>query len=157
MGARFGLKVVAALEAAKGMIVLAAGLGLFELMHRDVQAGAERLVRNMHLNPASHYPKVFIDALTLMDRPHLLLLALGALAYALVRFIESYGLWGARRWAEWFGALSGSIYLPLEIYNLWRGVTWPRATVLVTNLVVVGYLVFVLLRSSGNPGRSGAA
>ena len=157
MGARLGLKVVGALEAAKGLVVLAAGLGGFELMHRDVQAGAERLVRNMHLNPASHYPKVFIDAMTRLDRPHLLLLALGAAAYSLVRFVEAYGLWKERRWAEWFGALSGCIYLPLEIYNLCLLVTWPRVTVFLTNLVVVGYLVAILLRTSVGPAKTPAA
>ena len=61
MESRFGLKMVAGIEAAKGVLVLAAGLGLFELMHRDVQAGAERLVRNFHFNPASHYPRVFLE------------------------------------------------------------------------------------------------
>jgi uncharacterized membrane protein (DUF2068 family) len=157
MGARLGLKIVAALEAAKGLVVLAAGLGLFDLMHRDVQAAAERLVRNMHLNPASHYPKVFIDALTRLDRPHLLLLALGALAYSVIRFVEAYGLWRERRWAEWFGALSGSIYLPLEVYNLCLMVTWPRVTVLLTNLVVVAYLVVVLLRGPAVPAKAPAA
>lgn len=156
MGARFGLKVVAWLEATKGALVLAVGLGVFEMLHRDIQAGAERLVRNMHLNPASHYPRVFIEAMTRLDKPHLRLLAAGALAYALIRFIEAIGLWGGRRWAEWFGALSGSIYLPLEIYNLWAGVTWPRVTVLLTNLVVVGYLVFVLARAPAHPGKPAA-
>jgi len=157
MAGRVGLKVVAVLEATKGALVLAVGLGVFEMLHRDIQAGAERLVRNMHLNPASHYPKVFLEAMTRLDKPHLRLLALGALAYALIRFVEALGLWGARRWAEWFGALSGSIYLPLEIYNLWEGVTWPRVTILVSNLVIVGYLVWVLARASVNAGKPAAA
>jgi uncharacterized membrane protein (DUF2068 family) len=156
MAGRVGLKFVAVLEATKGALVLAVGLGVFEMLHRDIQAGAERLVRNMHLNPASHYPQVFIEAMRRLDRPHLRLLALGALAYALVRFIEALGLWGARRWAEWFGALSGSIYLPLEIYNLGEGVTWPRVTVLMVNLIVVGYLVVVLARSRVESGNSTA-
>ncbi|HTT56520.1 MAG TPA: DUF2127 domain-containing protein [Opitutaceae bacterium] len=157
MSSRFGLKVIAAIEAAKGAVVLAAGLGLFELMHRDVQEGAERLVRNMHLNPASHYPRVFLEATARLDKPDLRLLALGALAYALVRFIEAFGLWRARRWAEWFGALSGSVYLPLEVFKLWELVTWPRITVLFTNVVVVVYLASILVRASAGPPKATAA
>lgn len=149
--------MVASIEAGKGVLVLAAGLGLFRLMHRDVQAGAERLVRHMHLNPASHYPKVFLDAMTLLDRPQLRLLAVGALTYALVRFIEAFGLWRERRWAEWFGALSGSIYLPLEAFKLGEQITWPRATILLTNLIVVAYLIYVLLRASSSPPKATAA
>jgi len=149
--------MIASIEAAKGLVVLAAGLGLFDLMHRDVQEAAERLVRNMHLNPASHYPKVFLDAMTLLDRPHLRLLAIGALAYALMRFIEAFGLWRAQRWAEWFGALSGSVYLPLEAFKLWELVTWPRVTILVSNIIVVAYLTIVLVRATAGPPKAAAA
>jgi uncharacterized membrane protein (DUF2068 family) len=148
--------MVATFEAAKGVIVLAAGLGLFELMHRDVQAGAERLVRHLNLNPASHYPRVFIDASVWLDDAHLRLLAAGAFVYAAVRFVEAFGLWRARRWAEWFGAISGGIYLPLEIYKLWEAVTWPRATILTVNSIIVVYLVQVLLRGRSVPPKAAA-
>jgi uncharacterized membrane protein (DUF2068 family) len=157
MASRLGLKVVAGIEAAKGVLVLAAGLGLFGLLYRDVQAGAERLVRNFHLNPASHYPRVFLEAMARVDNAHLRLLALGALAYAVVRFIEAFGLWRARRWAEWFGALSGSVYLPLEIYTLYESITWPRVTLFCANCIVVGYLASVLVRTSVNPPKASPA
>ncbi len=146
--------MVATFEAAKGVIVLAAGLGLFELMHQDVQAAVERLVRHLHLNPASHYPRIFIDASVWLDDAHLRMLAVGALIYAAVRFVEAFGLWRERCWAEWFGAISGSIYLPVEVYNLWIMVTWPRVTVLVVNSIVVIYLVQVLVRGRVGPPQT---
>jgi uncharacterized membrane protein (DUF2068 family) len=148
MSSRLGLRIVAVLEGAKGLIVLVAGMGLFKLVHHDVQAAAERLVRHiLHLNPASHYPRIFIEAAGRLDDVHLRLLAAAALVYSVVRFTEGYGLWRDRRWAEWFGVVAGGIYLPLEIYNLWEHVTWPRVTILAVNLVVVVFLVQVLLRS----------
>lgn len=141
-------------EAAKGVIVLAVGLGLFRLVGHDVQAGAERLVRHLHLNPASHYPRIFIEASDWLNDSRLRLLALGALAYAMVRFVEAFGLWRDRRWAEWFGAISGAIYLPLEAYNLYEGVTWPRVTVLIVNSIIVIYLVQTLARGRGGPPKA---
>jgi uncharacterized membrane protein (DUF2068 family) len=154
MSSRFGLRMVATFEATKGLIVLAVGLGLFRLIHRDVEAGAERLVRHLHFNPASHYPRILIDAAGRLDDAHLRLLAIGALVYAAIRFAEASGLWLDRRWAEWFGAISGAIYLPLEIYNLWEMVTWPRVTVLVVNSIIVIYLVQVLVRGHGGPPKA---
>ena len=154
MSSRFGLRMVATFEATKGLIVLAVGLGLFRLIHRDVEAGAERLVRHLHFNPASHYPRILIDAAGRLDDAHLRLLAIGALVYAVIRFTEASGLWLDRRWAEWFGAISGAIYLPLEIYNLWVMVTWPRVTVLVVNSIIVIYLVQVLVRGHGGPPKA---
>jgi uncharacterized membrane protein (DUF2068 family) len=154
MSFRFGLRIVAVFEGAKGLIVLAAGLGLFGLVHHDVEAAAEWLVRHfLHLNPASHYPRIFIEAAGRLDDAHLRMLAAVALVYSVVRFTEGYGLWRERRWAEWFGAVSGGIYLPLEIYNLWKHVTWTRMTILVVNTVVVLYLVQVLLRGHDEPPK----
>lgn len=55
-----GLRTVALFEAAKGGIVVAAGLGVLELLGHDAQTSAEALVRHFHLNPASHYPRIFL-------------------------------------------------------------------------------------------------
>jgi len=64
-----GLRILALLEGAKGMLVLAAGLGLFALAHRDVQALAEELVKHFHLNPARRFPRIFLHlAANLADR-----------------------------------------------------------------------------------------
>jgi len=137
--------MVAGFELAKGFIVLAFGLGLFRLIHKDVGEVAERLVRHLHLNEASRYPRLLIDAASRVDDAHLRMLAMLALAYSLVRFVEGYGLWRDRRWAEWFGAISGGIYLPVEIYELVEKATWLRLGVLVVNCIVVLYLVQILV------------
>src|SRR5690348_15547066 len=79
-----------------------------------------------------------------MEDSHLLALAGLAALYSLVRFIEAYGLWFERRWAEWLAALSGGIYIPLEIYELIIRATWLKFAALVINLVVVAYMVWLL-------------
>jgi uncharacterized membrane protein (DUF2068 family) len=63
--------------------------------------------------------------------------------YATVRFIEAYGLWRLRAWAEWFAIVSGSIYVPIEIYEVIQHATWLRIAVLIVNLAIVAYLVYV--------------
>lgn len=90
MTGRFGLRTAAAFEALKGAAVLVAGSGLLLLVHRDAQAVAERFVMHLHLNPAARYPRIFIELATRSTGPHLRLLAAGALAYSLVRFIEAF-------------------------------------------------------------------
>ncbi|MGH8672328.1 MAG: DUF2127 domain-containing protein [Burkholderiales bacterium] len=47
------LCTVALLDAAKGALVLLAGVGLLSLLHHDVQRFAERLIFHAHLNPAA--------------------------------------------------------------------------------------------------------
>jgi uncharacterized membrane protein (DUF2068 family) len=142
-----GIRVVAVFEALKGVLVLSAGLGLLSLVHHDLQAAAERLVRHSHLNPARHYPRIFIEAASHMNDSRLRTLAALAFLYAAVRFIEAYGLWQMRVWAEWFAIIAGSVYLPIEVHEIFRRATWTRGIVLLTNLFIVAYLVNVRLSS----------
>jgi uncharacterized membrane protein (DUF2068 family) len=142
------VRAVAVFEAAKAALVLMAGVGLLSLVHHDVQAFAERLVRQSHLNPASHYPRIFLDAAGRVTDANLWLFAGGALLYAVVRGVEAYGLWHERRWAEWFALVAGGIYVPIEIYELVRHATWLKVVILATNLAVVAYMGWVLRHSA---------
>ncbi|RYD71574.1 MAG: DUF2127 domain-containing protein, partial [Verrucomicrobiaceae bacterium] len=138
------IRMIAATEALKGSVVMLAGISAFALVHRDIQALAELLVRHSHLNPSSHYPRIFVEAASKVHDPELRLLAAGAAVYALARFIEAYGLWYQRGWAEWFAAVSGGIYLPIEMYELFRGITGLKLMVLLLNVAVVSYMIRVL-------------
>lgn len=135
-----GVKTVALFEAAKGGLVLLAGCGSFALLHHDAQHAAERLVRHFHLDPASHHPRIFLHLAEQATPAHLWLLAAGAFLYAILRFAEAYGLWLERLWAEWLAIVSGGIYLPIEVWELWKGITWPRVVLFTVNLSIVVYL-----------------
>jgi len=136
-----GLKVAAILEASKGLLVLVSGFGLLTYIHRDLHHAAVELVRHFHINPASHYPHVFLDLSARINDSGLWAMAAAAAIYAVIRIAEAVGLWLDRRWAEWFGILSGSIYIPIEIFELTRSVTWPKVTVTLVNAVVIFYLL----------------
>jgi uncharacterized membrane protein (DUF2068 family) len=140
-----GLSFIATIEALKGALVLLAGFGLLTLIHHDVHAAAEALVNRFHLNPAHEIPKVFIQAAGTVNDSRIWFLAACAAAYAAVRFIEAYGLWNARRWAEWFAAISSGIYIPLELSELTHSITWPKVTILVVNVIVLVYMIYVLI------------
>ena len=149
-----GLRVVALFEGAKGVLVLITGIGLLAFIHRDLHNAAEEVVRHFHLNPAHHYPRIFLDAAARVNDTRLWLLALSAFLYAVVRFIEAFGLWHRKLWAAWFGVLSGSIYIPVELFEVARGLSWAKLTVLSVNLAVVAYLGYTLAiqgRPPGNP------
>lgn len=140
------IRTVALFEAFKGAVVLLAGFGLLSLVHKDVHAVAARLIEHMHLNPASRYPQIFLDAASNVHDRRLEWLAVGAGAYALVRFVEACGLYGEKAWAEVLAAVSGAIYVPFEIAELVRRPTWHGALLLVFNLFVVALMVSALLQ-----------
>ena len=145
-----GIRIVSIFEGAKGLLVLLVGLGLLEFIHKDLHLAAEQIVRQFHLNPARHYPRIFIDAFNHVTDGQLLAMAFSALLYSAVRFVEAIGLWLQRQWAEWFGLLTGGLYIPVELLEITRGITWPKVTVLIVNIGVVGYLACILYQSRQN-------
>src|SRR5258705_2753242 len=148
-GSATGLRVVAIFEASKGVLVLLVGLGLLSLVHHSAQNAGEEIVERFHLNPAHEHPRILIYAATHLDNSHLRLLAVAALLYSIMRFIESYGLWRMRGWAEWVAIVSGGVYLPLEVYELIHPATALKSAGFLGYAVLVAYLVdFRLSRRS---------
>lgn len=140
-----GLHLVAIFEAFKGVLVLLVGFELLAFIHKDIHLAAMRLVEHFHLNPASHYPRIFLDLSEHVNDTKLWGMAIAAAMYFLVRMTEAVGLWLKKSWAEWFAVLTGGMYIPIELFEVARGLTWPRVTVLVVNLGVVAYLLFVMI------------
>jgi uncharacterized membrane protein (DUF2068 family) len=58
--------------------------------------------------------------------------------------VEAYGLWNARAWAEWIALISGTIYLPFEIYKVIYRQNLFHISVLLINLAIVLYMVYEL-------------
>jgi uncharacterized membrane protein (DUF2068 family) len=139
------IRTVAVFEACKGLLALAAASGLPMLLHGDMMALALRLMHHLRLNPAGHYPQLFLAFAQHMQDTRLGLLVLGVLAYAALRFAEAYGLLRERAWAEWLSAVSGAIYVPFELLGLLRHGDALHAVLLLANLAVVAVMVWALL------------
>jgi uncharacterized membrane protein (DUF2068 family) len=137
------LRSIAVLEAVKGIVVLLVAFGLLRYLHRDVGDAAENLVRHLHVNPAHHLTRAFLEAADKVADRKLIAIVIGAFAYTTVRFVESYGLWHKLAWAEWFALLSGGLYLPWEIYELAEKATPVRASLFGINVAVILYMVYI--------------
>ena len=140
------MRAVALMEALKGGVVLGAGFGLLSLLHHDIRHAAMALVTRLHLDPDNHYAGIFLDAAAKLTDMRLWALAAFALGYAVLRFSEGYGLWFGRRWGLWLGAVSGAVYVPVEVYELWHRPGLIKACTLLLNLAVVAYLLWSLRR-----------
>lgn len=143
---RRAVRVVACFETFKGALVLVAATGLLSLLHRDLHALALKLVEHAHLDPASKYPEIFVNAASNLQDSRLVALALGAAAYSVFRFVEAYGLFRGRAWAEVLAAGSGAIYLPVEAAALVRHPTLLHILLIVANIIVVLIMVAAFLR-----------
>jgi uncharacterized membrane protein (DUF2068 family) len=143
------LRAVASVEFLKGLVVLLAGFGVLSLVHRDAWDVAESFLEWLHISPEEHYAQVFLNLADQITDGKLWTVAIGAVAYSALRFVEAYGLWGARAWAEWLALVSGAIYLPFEIIELARRPDWIRLSIFLINLAVVLYMAFLRLQARG--------
>lgn len=144
-----GLRAVATFEFSKGMLALLVAWGLISLSRsdRDLSDALESLLRDLHIGPDAHLARVLLHGASRLDGTNLIAVALMVIAYGSLRFVESYGLWRARVWAEWLALLSGLIYLPLEVHHLIRRpgpIAWVTLGV---NLAIVLYMAYLRMQS----------
>jgi uncharacterized membrane protein (DUF2068 family) len=143
-----GVRTVATLEFSKGIVVVLAGLGVFSMRHKDIWGVAESFLEFFHVNPYHHYVGVFINLVYRLSDMRLWKIAVVASIYVILRFIEAYGLWYLRPWAEWMAILSGSIYIPFEVADLLRwGPDLLRVMVLTINVGIVLYMLMLRLEA----------
>jgi uncharacterized membrane protein (DUF2068 family) len=141
-------RTIAAFEALKGAVVLLAGCGLLSLLHHDASAAAEALLGRMHMHPDQRLFGVIVKAASKLTDARLWLLSAAAVSYACVRFIEAYGLWNQRNWAQWFALLSGLLYLPWEILAWIQRPSPLHAAVIAINALIVAYFAFAISASA---------
>jgi uncharacterized membrane protein (DUF2068 family) len=101
------LRAVASVELSKGLVVLLAAFGILFLVHHDPWDVADALLRLLHISPDAHFAHKFLNWADTLTDAKLWTVAGVALAYSLIRFVEAYGLWNARRVGGVDGAYLG--------------------------------------------------
>ncbi len=141
------LRAVATLEFSKGVFVVIMGICAIALVHKDAWLIAESLLALLHISTDRQSAQMFLDFADSVTDARLWAAARIAFAYAALRFAEAYGLWMERTWAEWVAFVSGTLLLPLEVRELFRGITFWRCALLIGNLAIVCYMLYVILEN----------
>jgi uncharacterized membrane protein (DUF2068 family) len=139
------LRAVAGLEFFKGTFVALMGICAIALVHKDTWLIAESLLSLLHISTDRRPAQMFLDFADSITDARLWAAASIAFAYAVLRFTEAYGLWKERTWAEWVALLSGTLLLPLEVRELFRGITFWRYALLIGNLAIICYMLYIIL------------
>ena len=135
------LRTVALLEFLKGLLVLAAALGIaFFVDAKDV---AEWFLNLLHISPDRHIAHLLLRLAGRLSDAKVWVVVTVACSYSGLRFAEAYGLWRARAWAEWVALISGALYLPVEVRLLVHRVTLLHVAFLVVNVAVVAFMFYL--------------
>ncbi len=128
-----GLRAVASFEAFKGIAVVLLGFVLL-LYHSHAEDLAETMLDHLHIDEDRRIGQLLMHAASQVSDARLWTIAGAVLTYSTVRFVEAWGLWHRRIWAEWFALLSGAMYLPWEFLKVAQRATPERVIILVLNV-----------------------
>jgi uncharacterized membrane protein (DUF2068 family) len=142
-----GLRTVAVFESVKGLAVIVLA-GALIVYHDHIEDFAEDLLYNLHVDFDRRWAQAFMRGASRLSDTRLWTILAIAFSYAAVRFVEAWGLWNRRVWAEWFALLSGTLYLPLEILKVAERASWERVGVLAVNLVIILYMLEIRVREA---------
>jgi uncharacterized membrane protein (DUF2068 family) len=139
-----GFRIIGAMKLASGILMTAAGVGLFRLLNKDLAETVEHLALRLHLDPENRLIQKAIDSIGGIDHDKVELVVLGAFCYAALHIVEGTGLLLLKRWAEYLTVIATGSLLPLEIYEVTKKISPIRLTILIVNIAIVIYLIVKL-------------
>jgi uncharacterized membrane protein (DUF2068 family) len=146
------LRLIAIFKLLKAAVLVAVGVGVLNLLHRDVARAVEHWAELLKLDPNSRYMDTAIVKASNITPDKIRALGLGSMFYAGLFLTEGIGLWLEKRWAEWFTVIITSSLIPIEIYEVARRTTPVKIAVLLINIAIVVYLVHRIRKQNSGPG-----
>jgi uncharacterized membrane protein (DUF2068 family) len=141
-----GLVLIGIFKLSKAVLSVALGVGALKLLHHDLGSVILHIADALRIDPESHLIGILMIKADLINPRDLRHFSMITFAYAIVCLVEGTGLVLEKRWAEYFTVTLTSLALPLECYELFKEFTPLRLALLVVNLLVVVYLVWLLRR-----------
>jgi uncharacterized membrane protein (DUF2068 family) len=141
---RTGLVLIAAYKLLGALLFIAVGVGALRLLHKDIDDVVWRMIGDLKMNPESRLVNFIFEKAELLNDPILRRIGLGAFCYAAVGILEAIGLYLEKAWGEFLTLVITASFLPFEIHEIMRRLTPMRVGLLVANILVLVYLIWML-------------
>ena len=105
-----------------------------------------KLAAALKFDQESRFINLLLEKVDLIDAHRLRLISFGTFGYSALALTEGIGLILEKTWAEYLTVILTISFLPWELYELARHPNWFRLSVLVINLAVLWYLLWLLRR-----------
>jgi len=139
-----GLLLVGLFKLSKAIFFSLVGAGALRLIHRDLGEVVMSMVDALHFDPESRLVGFLMDKADLIGHHQLREAGMFAFAYAALCLVEGFGLITQKAWAEYFTVCLTMAALPWESYELVEKFELYKVALLVVNLLVLAYLLWVL-------------
>ena len=130
----------------KGISLVILGIGLLKLVHRDIASTTEHWIEVLRVDPDNRFIHEALVKIFRVTPKQLKELSAGTFLYAAIFLIEGFGLLARKHWAEYMTLISTSLFVPLELWEMYRHFTMVKLAVTIVNLGIVWYLAARLKR-----------
>jgi uncharacterized membrane protein (DUF2068 family) len=155
------LVLIGILKLVKALLFILLGVGALHLLHKDLTDVVSHFVLALRFDPENHFVNLVLERVAMISPHRLREISIAIFLYAALDIIEGTGLALEKTWAEYLTLILTASFLPWEIYEIFRHVTWIKVVLFTLNAVVVVYLVFhvqgrIRARAGRRSGPTGA-
>jgi uncharacterized membrane protein (DUF2068 family) len=141
-----GLRLIAAMKIVKGLAMAGLALGVFGLVHKNLEDLARHFVTVFRISPENHFVEMTLEKLGVVEPAQLRKLGILTAFDASIQLVEGLGLWFGAWWAEYLIVISTCLFIPTEAMGTLNRFSWLRFTILVLNLAMFAYVGQLVLR-----------
>jgi uncharacterized membrane protein (DUF2068 family) len=136
------LRLIAIFKFFKTGLLIALGIGLFRLLHKDIGDVLMHWTEALRIDPGNRFVDLAMEKAANISPAQVEKLGLGSFLYAGLFLGEGTGLWLRKRWGEWLTVIITGSLVPVEIYEIYRRFGYAKIVVLVLNVAIVLYLIY---------------
>lgn len=148
------LLLIAADKFLHALLFVVIGIGARRLLHKDVADEISILADHLHFDPESRLVNFVLEKASLLNDPALRRIGLVAFAYAGISLAEGIGLYLEKAWGEFLTLAITASFLPWEMFEIFRRVTWIRVGLLTINILIFLYLVQLVIGRARHRAKS---
>ena len=150
---RGGLLAIGLFKLSKSVFFFGVGIGALHMVHKDLGNEIMHLAQELRfVDPESRIVLLLMKKADLIDAARLREIEFGTFAYSALALVEGIGLMRQKVWAEYLTLGLTIAFLPWELFELAREPNLFRLGLLLTNLLVLGYLLWFLRKKRDSQG-----
>jgi uncharacterized membrane protein (DUF2068 family) len=147
------LILIAAYKVLQALLFVAVGISALRLLHKDVDDVLSQIALALRFNPESRFINFLLDKAALVNDPLLRRIGAVAFSYAGLSLAEGIGLYLEKAWGELLTLVITASFLPWELFEVCRRLTWVRVGLLIINFLVFLYLIKLVAGRRNGPAR----
>ncbi len=141
-----GLLIIGIFKLSKAVFFVGVSLGALHFIHHDLSQTLTHVFNVLRFDNENRFVGLVLSKSELVTHHRIRLFSIGTALYGLLCSVEGVGLLRRKVWAEYLTLWLSASFVPWEMYEVVRHANLWRFVILVMNLIITAYLVWLLRR-----------